>query len=64
MHPMLQNFNMCRGLMPVFFTFNLQTKFEMSSFIGSKDMAWVPKCRNESRDPDHAHLEDSQASQD
>jgi len=41
--------------MPVFFTFNLQTKFEMSSFIGSKDMAWVPKCRNESRDPDHAH---------
>jgi len=46
--------------MPVLFTFNLQTKFEMSSFIRSRDMAWAPKCRNESRDPDHASLGDSQ----
>ena len=48
--------------MPVglLFTFNLQTKFEMSSFIHSRDMAWAPKCRNESHDPDHAHLGDSQ----
>jgi len=35
--------------------FNLQTKFEMSSFIRTKDMAWAPKCRNA--------LGDSQASQ-
>jgi len=35
-------------------TFNLQTKFQMSSFICSRDMAWASKCRNESRDPDHA----------
>ena len=42
------------------FTLNTQTKSEMSSFIRSKDMAWVPKCRNGSRDPDHAHLGDSQ----
>jgi len=37
----------CRTLtcvMPVLCMFNLQTKFEMSSFIHSKDMAWVPKC--------------------
>ena len=47
-------------VMPVFFAFNLQTKFEMSGFIRSTDMAWAPKCRNESRDPDHAHLGDSQ----
>ena len=46
--------------MPVLFTLNLQTKFKMSSFIRSKDMAWAPKCWNESRDPDHAHLGDSQ----
>jgi len=46
--------------MPVLFTFNLQTKFEMSSFIRSRDIAWAPKCRNESRDSDHAHLGDSQ----
>jgi len=46
--------------MPVLFTFNLQTKFEMSSFIRSRDMAWAPKCRNESRGPDHAHLVDTQ----
>jgi len=45
--------------MPVIFTFNLQTKFEMSSFIRSKDIAWAPKCRNGSRDRDHAHLGDS-----
>jgi len=38
--------------------FNLQTKFEMSSFIRSRDMAWAPKCRNESCDPDNAHLGD------
>jgi len=47
-------------LMPVLFAFNLQTKFEMSSFIRSRDMAWAPKCRNELRDPGHAHLGDSQ----
>jgi len=29
--------------MPVLFTFNLQTKFDMSSFIRCKDMAWGPK---------------------
>jgi len=46
--------------MPVLFTLNLQTKFEMSSFIRSKDMVWAPKRRNESRDPDHAHLGDNQ----
>jgi len=46
--------------MPVLFAFNLQTKFEISSFIPSRDMAWATKCRNESRDPDHAHLGDSQ----
>ena len=40
----------------VLFTFNQQTKFEMSSFIRSKDIAWAPKCRNESRNPDHAPL--------
>jgi len=50
--------------MPVLFAFNLQTKFEMSSFTRSKDIAWTPKWRNESRDPDHAYLRDSQASQD
>ena len=50
--------------MPVLFTFNLQTKFEMSSFIHSKDTALAPKCRNESRDHDHTHLGDSQASED
>ena len=38
------------------FTFNLQTKFEMSSIIRSKDKAWAPKCRNELLDPDHSHL--------
>ena len=50
--------------MPVLFAFNPQTKFEMSSFIRSKDMVWAPKCRNESYDADHARLRDSQASQD
>ena len=42
--------------MPVLFVFNLQTKFEMSGFSRSKDMAWAPKCRNGTPDPDHAHL--------
>jgi len=46
--------------MPVLFAFNLQTKCEMSSMIRSRGMAWAPKCRNKSRDPDHAHLGDSQ----
>ena len=46
--------------MPVLSTLNLQTKLEMSRFIRSKDISWAPKCRNESRDPDHAHLLDSQ----
>jgi len=46
--------------MPVLFAFNLETKFEMFSFIRSRYMAWAPKCRNKSRDPDHAHLGDSQ----
>ena len=27
--------------MPILFTFNLQTKLEMSSFIRSRDMAWA-----------------------
>jgi len=45
--------------MPVLFAFNLQTKFEMFSFTRSRDMAWAPKCRNESCDPDHAHFGDS-----
>jgi len=27
--------------MPVLFAFNLQTKFEMSSFIRSRNMAWA-----------------------
>jgi len=49
--------------MPVLFTFNLQTEFEITNFIRSKDMAWVPKCRSKSGDPDHTHL-GSQASQD
>ena len=48
--------------MPVLFTFNLQTKFEMSNFIRSKDMAWAPKCRNESRDFDHAPFGDDDIS--
>jgi len=48
--PMLQTLTCA---MPVLFTFNLQTKFEMSSFPRSRDMAWAPKWSNESRDPDH-----------
>ena len=47
--------------MAVLLTFNLRTKFEMSSFIRSKDMAWNQKRSNGSRDPDHDHLVDSQA---
>ena len=38
----------CRTLTcvtPVLFTFNLQTKLEISSIIRSKAMAWAPKCR-------------------
>ena len=50
--PTLQNFNMCN----VSTTFNIQTKFEMSSFICSKVMAWPQKYRNGPRYPDHAHL--------
>ena len=49
----------CRTLtyvMPVLFTFGMQTKFEMCSFICSRNMAWTPKCRNGSCDPDHAHF--------
>jgi len=45
--------------MQVLFAFNLQTKFEMSGFIRSKDTAWAPECINVSGDPDHAHLGDS-----
>jgi len=44
--------------MPVLFTFSLQTKFDICSFIGCRDMDWAPKSRNESRDPDHTHLGD------
>jgi len=48
MHPhAAKNFNKCNA------------KFEMTSFIRPRDMAWAPKCRNESRDPDDAHLGDS-----
>ena len=49
-------------LLPVLFTFNLQTKFEMYRFIRSKDMAWAQKCRNWSRDHHPVNLRDSQAS--
>ena len=45
------------------FTFNLQTKFEISSFIRFRDMACIPKCRNEPREPDHTHLGNSQPPQ-
>jgi len=44
--------------MPVLFTFTVQTKFEMSSFIRSKDMALAAKYRYVSRDPDHASFRD------
>ena len=57
---MLQNFNMCNAGTLYVQNFKLQTKFEMSSFIRSRDMAWAPKYINESRDPDQAHLGDSQ----
>ena len=39
-----------------------KTKYEMSSSICSKDMAWSPKCRNESHDPDHAPFRDNLSS--
>jgi len=32
------------------------TKNEMPSVIHSNDMIWVPKFKNGSHDPDHAHL--------
>jgi len=60
--PMLQNFNMCNTT--TLYVKPAQTKFEISSFIRSKDMAWAPKWKNESRDSDHAHLGDNQALQD
>jgi len=53
MHPPCCKTLTCEML--VLFAFNLQTKCEMSSFIRSKDMARAPECRNQSRDPDHAH---------
>ena len=55
---MLQNFNMCNTT--TLYVKPAQTKFEISSFIRSKDMAWAPKWKNESRDSDHAHLGDTQ----
>ena len=58
--PKLQNFNMFNASTLCVST---RTKFGMSSFIRSKDMAQAPKCRNRSRDPDHAHLGDTQASE-
>jgi len=48
-------------VMTVLFTFNTETKFEMSSFVRSKHMTGTPKYRNGLRDPDHAYLGDSQA---
>jgi len=33
-------------IIAVLFTFSLQTKFEMSSFVGCIDAAWARKCRN------------------
>ena len=56
MHPIPQNFNMH---LVILITMNLLTKFEVSSFIRSKDMTGAPECRKESRDPNHAHLGDS-----
>jgi len=54
MHP--QNVSMCNA--SILFTFNLQTKFDMFCFGRSERMAWAPKCRIESRDPDHAPFRD------
>ena len=51
---MLQNFNMCNASTLCVQSANLI--WNVYSFIRSKDMAWAPNCRNESRDPDHAHL--------
>jgi len=39
MHP--QTAERFTSVMPVLFTLNKQTKFEVSSFIRSKDMAWA-----------------------
>ena len=50
----------CRNLTGVF---SLQTKFEMSSFIRSNDVAWAQKRRNGLHDPNQAHLGNSQLSQ-
>jgi len=44
--------------MVVLIKINLQTKFEVSSFIRSQDVTLVPKCRNMARDPDHADFRD------
>jgi len=46
----------CVMAVGLLFTSNLQTKFEMSSFISSEDMTCAQKCRNGSRDPDRTHL--------
>ena len=57
--PTLRNFDIYNGN-----TFYVQsaTKFEMSSLIWFKDVAWTPKCRNVSRDPDHAPFRDDLSS--
>jgi len=39
----------------VLISINLHTKFEVHSFIHSKDITGAPKLQNRSRDPDHAH---------
>jgi len=49
--------------MVVLIKINLQTKFEVSSFIRShlirsQDVTLVPKCRNMARGPDHADFRD------
>jgi len=44
--------------MVVLIKINLQTNFEVSSFIRSKDVTLAPKCRNMARDPDHADFRD------
>ena len=50
--------------MPVLYTFNIHTELEMSSFVRSKDMAYrTQNVEIGSRDPDRAHLGDSQPSQ-
>ena len=58
-YPTLRNFDIYNGN-----TFYVQsaTKLEMSSLIWFKDVAWTPKCRNVSRDPDHAPFRDDLSS--